>query len=73
MSVDNVNRALGRIEGKLDAQGEDLQYLTLKVDAIDGRLRSVEVRTALSASAISTAVSVGVSLVVAKMRSIIGA
>ncbi len=73
MGEDNtMNRALGRIEGKLDAQGDSIQYLTGKVEGMDNRLRSVETRAALSASTIATGVSIGVSLIVAKLRSFVG-
>lgn len=51
---------LGKIDQKLDKQDE-------KLDAQDARLRGIEKKTAVHASVVGGLVSVGVSLIAAKL------
>ncbi len=71
MSSD-IQRALGRVEGKLDEVSRDVRSIDGKLDRVDGRLRAVETKTAISSSVISGVVATGVSLIAAKLRSLTG-
>lgn len=70
---ESLQLIVGRIEGKVDAMHESIHTLTGKVDDVDERLQVVERKAAVGASIIAAAVSAGVSLVAAKMRTITGA
>ena len=70
--MDELVRAVGRLEGKVDSVQDSVKKNGLKIDALDGRLQNVERKTAIGASVISAAVSTGVALIAAKMRSFTG-
>ena len=69
---DEVMRAIGRLEGKLDALTEASKSNSLKLEGIDGRLRSVETRSATYGTAGGTIAGVGISLLVAAIREKLG-
>ena len=70
--MSEIHRALGRVEGKLDEMSHDIHSIDGKVDRVDGRLRDVEKKTAISSSVISGAIATGISLVAAKLRAVTG-
>ena len=67
-----LERSMGRVEGKLDSLHESVKGIDGKVGRIDGRLQAVKRKAAIGASVISAAVSAGVSLIAAKMRTLAG-
>jgi hypothetical protein len=70
--LNEINRALGRIEGKIDA----LEDLPKRIDKIDERLRNVEVKAAKNGAIAGVVtggiVAVGIELVKAKIGSLFG-
>ncbi len=69
---EEIHRSLGRVEGKLDEALQDIRSIDGKVDRVDGRLRDVEKKTAISSSVISGVIATGISLVAAKLRAVTG-
>ncbi len=69
---DEVMRAIGRIEGKLDALTENSKSNSVKLEGIDGRLRSVETRSATLGTIGGTVAGVGISLLIAAIREKLG-
>lgn len=70
--LNEINRALGRIEGKIDA----LEDLPKRIDKIDERLRNVEVKAAKNGAIAGLVtggiVAVGIEIVKAKIGSLFG-
>lgn len=70
--LNEINRSLGRIEGKLD----DLKTLPERIDKIDERLRNVEIKAAKNGAIAGVVtggiVAVGIELVKAKIGSLFG-
>lgn len=70
--LNEINRALGRIEGKIDA----LEDLPKRIDKIDERLRNVEVKAAKNGAIAGVVtggiVAVGIELIKAKIGSMFG-
>ena len=69
---EEIHRSLGRVEGKLDEGLQDIRSIESKVDRLDGRLRDVEKKTAISSSVISGVIATGISLIAAKLRAVTG-
>ncbi len=65
-------QAVGRIEGKLDMVLESQREVRANQRRLDDRLRHVEKRVALNASVVSGFVAAGMSLLVAKLRTMVG-
>lgn len=70
--LNEINRALGRIEGKIDS----LKDLPDRIDKIDERLRNVEVKAAKNGAIAGLVtggiVAVGIEIVKAKIGSLFG-
>lgn len=62
-------RILGRIEGKLDAMAETQQAHGAKMDTLDGRLRSVENRSAIVGAAAAVLMTLGIDFAHWKLKS----
>lgn len=69
---EEIMRAIGKLEGKLDAVYETSKSNSTKLDTMDGRLRSVENKSAVYGSIGGTVAGVGVSLLVASLKDKIG-
>ena len=69
---EEIQRSLGRVEGKLDEMSHDIHAVESKVDRVDERLRAVETKTAIASSVISGTVATGISLIAAKLRAVTG-
>lgn len=52
-----TQRTLGRIEGKLDSMQRSIDGLETKLDHVDGRLRSVEIRGGVISATVAAAIS----------------
>lgn len=69
---DDMNRALGRIEGKLDLVIQAGQERDKKLESLDTRLRTVEAKSALYGTVGGTLAGVGVSLIVGTLKDKLG-
>ena len=67
-----TNRALGRIEGKLDMLLELGKERDRKTDSLDTRLRTVEGKSAVYGTVGGTLAGVGVSLLVGSLKGKLG-
>lgn len=63
---------LGEIKGKLDLVILNQGEANKKLDVMDGRLRRVETRSAITGAASGGLVSVGIALMIEKGKHIIG-
>lgn len=63
-----IQRALGRIEGNQQAMQNTLGRIEGKQDSIDGRVGAIERKTAVQSSVISGAVAAGVSAVATLLK-----
>ncbi|AFL76220.1 hypothetical protein [Thiocystis violascens] len=54
---------LGEIKGRLDHIQNDQVVLIRKIDAIDGRLRTVETRSAINGAVTGGVMAVGIALI----------
>ncbi len=61
--MDNHLLLLGEIKGRLDHIQSDQEVLIQKIDAMDGRLRKVETRSALNGAVSGGVVAVGLALI----------
>jgi hypothetical protein len=61
-------KALGRLEGKMDAVLSLQEAHGAKIDALDTRLRSVENRSAIAGAAAALMVTLGLDLVRWKLK-----
>jgi len=61
---DDVMRAIGRIEGRLEGIDRKLDGHGTKLDCIDGRLRSVERKAVINGSTFGAAAAAGLTLVI---------
>lgn len=68
MADEELYRALGRIEGKIDC----LIELPERIDKIDTRLREVEKRAVINGAVAGGIVGIGITLLEAKLKSIFG-
>lgn len=68
MADEELHRALGRIEGKIDI----LTELPGRIEKIDDRLRKVEIRAALNGAVAGGIVGVGIALLQAKIKAVLG-
>ena len=66
--VCSQGQMLGRIEGKLDGVLEAQKAHGAKMDSMDGRLRSVENRSAIAGAAAALMVTLGLDLVRWKLK-----
>lgn len=72
MSGENdVGRALGRIEGKLDMIMEGNKATNERLDSMDERLRKVENKAAVGGALAGGIASVGTSLIVEYLRRVL--
>lgn len=55
---------LGEISGKLDGVSKHLVQQDVRLDAIDGRLRAVEQKAAITGAVSGGAMSIGVALLI---------
>ncbi|OQX12822.1 MAG: hypothetical protein BWK73_13995 [Thiothrix lacustris] len=69
---DELNRALGRIEGKMDLLLDKEKEQDKKLEGIDARLRTVETKSAVYGTVGGTLAGVGVSLIVGTLKSKLG-
>ena len=69
---DDVQRTLGRLEGKIDSIQSSVARTEQRVGGIDERLRTVEKKSAINSAVISTAISAGTAALSFKLRSMIG-
>ncbi|EIJ33352.1 hypothetical protein [Thiothrix nivea] len=69
---DEMIRAIGKLEGRLDSMHETSKANSDKLDAIDKRLRAVETRSATYGTVGGALAGVGISLLVAKLKGITG-
>lgn len=67
MSDPEIRVILARMEERQINHGERLERMEKKQDSHDERLRSIEARSATFATVAAAAVSVGTSLIVAKL------
>ena len=65
-----IRERLARVETKQDGQGTLLEKIDGKLDRMDDRLRNVELKSASIASIAGGLVSVGVTLITAKLKGI---
>lgn len=65
-------RALGRIEGKLDMLIDRQADTNARLDKVDERLRTVERKSAVIASTAGGLVSIGMALIIEKGKRVIG-
>lgn len=83
MPTDELNRAIGRIEGKMDLviekQKQSDEQQNARFDAIDNRLdgfdtriRTVEQRAVVSGAVAGGIMSVGIALAIEKLKTVIG-
>lgn len=66
---DEVLRAIGKLEGKVDMLLEQQKVVTAKLDSQDVRLRGVEVKSAMYGTIGGSVMGVGIPLLVAAMKS----
>lgn len=57
MKQDEISRALGRIEGKLEGIDNSISAMDSKIDHLDGRLRAVEIKSGVISLTVSGAIS----------------
>ena len=69
---DEVMRAIGKLEGRLEALHETSLGNSHKLDGIDKRLREVEARSATYGTVGGALAGVGISLLVTKLKNITG-
>lgn len=65
---DELHRAIGRLEGKMDMMLEEQKQTSDHVEALDGRLRSVEAKSAIYGTVGGSVMSAGISLIIASMK-----
>lgn len=68
MADEELHRALGRIEGKIDALSE----LPKRIDGIDERLRNVEKQATINGAVAGGIVSIGLALAIEKLKTLMG-
>ena len=66
---DEVLRAIGKLEGKVDILLEQQKSVSSKLDDQDARLRGVETKGAVYGTIGGGVVSIGISLLVASLKS----
>jgi hypothetical protein len=64
---EEIMRALGRVEGTLDAMKSQLNGQDEKLGAIDGRLRHVEMKAAGYGTAAGAMAGIGIALIKQKL------
>lgn len=68
----DLQRTLGRLEGKVDAIQSDVTHVKGRVESLDGRLRTVERKAAVNSSVVASVVATGTTLLIYKVRSLLG-
>ena len=63
---------LGEIKGQLTALNGQVNSMDSKLDKIDGRLRKVETRSAIHGAAAGGVAGVGMALLAAKIKTMLG-
>ncbi len=66
---DEVLRAIGKLEGKVDMLLDQQKVVTAKLDSQDARLRGVEAKGAVYGTIGGGMASVGISLLIATLKS----
>lgn len=65
---DDIMRALGRIEGRLDGIEDWQKEKGAKIDSIDQRTNKLEIKAALNGAVSGGVVSVGIALITAGIK-----
>lgn len=69
---EEVAKLLGQVSGKLDMVISNQDKQEKKLDGMDGRLRSVETRSAIIGAGAASIVSIGIALAIEKGKRTIG-
>lgn len=70
MSDSEIQRSLGRIEGALDAQKDAISSINSNIEALEGRVSSLETKGAAAGGVAGFLVSVVTSVVAFNLRGI---
>lgn len=66
----NNTLLLGEIKGKLEALASTVDSMDGKLDSIDSRVRTLETRAAGAGAIAGTIVSVGIAVIIEKLKSL---
>jgi len=57
MRQDEIAQSLGRLEGQMQHVSKSVDDMNTKIDAIDGRLRAVELKSGVISMTVSSAIA----------------
>ena len=72
MSDDDLQRSLGRVEGKLDMVIEGQETANETMASLDERLRKVETKAAINGAVAGGLISIGLTLATEKLKATFG-
>ena len=67
----DIQRALGRIEGKLDSIQQSVSAQGGRLDAVEGRLRQVETHAARAGAVSGALIAVGTAIAVEMLKRVL--